>query len=353
MNFKEKILSKSNSYIYFKDNNEKLHKEVNSLKDEIETLKLEKSMELKEEFLKSYGSAISFCNKQYMDYYLRDDFEDRLKEVTKNLDKESKEKFKLFFLRALFVHMITRDSLYSNDELFNQKIFRDFEKRNNELNRIGEFNFFGSYNIHAFLDLNLNDDEKSFIRNKDIIDAGSFTGDTSLPLSRITEKKVYAFEPFEDSFNILKKNIGENNIKNIVPKNKSLGNINGERTLFLSGDNVQGISSDPNIRSYDSEINVQEVTIDKFVEENGIDLGLIKVDVEGAEMDLLEGAINTIKNQKPILCISIYHKVSDYFNIIPWIANLDLGYEFEVYKEQPWPFLADTMVKCSVKKIIK
>lgn len=353
MNFKEKILSKSNSFVYYKETNEKLLEEVDLLKNEIENLKSDKRMVLKDEFLKTYGSAISFCNKNYMDYYLRDDFEDKLKEVTKNLDKESKEKFKLFFLRSLFVHMITRDSLYSEEEISNQKIFSEFEKKNNELNKIEEFDFFGSYNIHAFLDLNLNDDEKKFIKDKDIIDAGAFTGDTSLPLSGITEKNVYAFEPFEDSFYLLNKNIEENNIKNIVPVNKSLGNINGERTLFLSGENIQGITSDPNIRSYDNEIKVQEITIDKFVEENNLNLGLITIDVEGAEMDLLEGAINTIKNQKPILCISIYHKVSDYFNIIPWIANLNLGYEFEVYKEQPWPFLADTMVKCSVKNLLR
>ena len=85
------------------------------------------------------------------------------------------------------------------------------------------------------------------------------------------------------------------------------------------------------------------------MEENYLDVGLISIDVEGAEMDLLNGALNTIKTQKPILNISIYHSVDDFFNIIPWIANLDLGYEFKVYKEQPWPFLADTIVQCKVK----
>lgn len=349
MSFKEKMLSKSNSFVYYKENNEKLLKEVESLKKEIEYLKSDKREGLKEEFLKTYGFAISFCNKQYMDYYLKDDFEDNLKEVTKNLDKESKDRFKIFFLRSLFVHMITRDSLYSEEELSNQKVFREFERINSEPNKLDGLNFFGSYNIHAFIDLNLDEDDKEFLKDKDIIDAGAFTGDTSLPLSKITDKKVYAFEPFEDSFNLLKMNVEKNNIGNIVPINKSLGNMNGERSLFLSGENVQGITSDPNIRSYDEEIKVHEITVDKFVQENNIDVGFITVDVEGAELALLEGAINTIKSQKPILCISIYHKVSDYFDIIPWIANLNLGYEFEVFKEQPWPFIADTVVKARVK----
>lgn len=349
MNFKEKILSKSNSFVYYKESNEKLLKEVELLKNEIDNLKSDKHMVLKDEFLKTYGSAISFCNKYYLDYYLSDDFEDKLKEVTKNLDENSRIKFKWFFLRSLFVNMINRDSLYFDEELISQKIFKDFEKNNSEENKIDEFNFFGKYNIHAFIDLNLNSYEKKFLKNKDIIDAGAFTGDTSLPLSKITSKNVYAFEPFEKSYNLLKMNIEKNNINNIVPINKSLGKKNGERILYISGNNIQGITSDPNIRSFDKEIKVQEVSIDQFVEENHIDVGFITADVEGSEMDLLEGAINTIKNQKPILCISIYHKVSDYFEIIPWIANLNLGYKFEIFKEHPWPFLADTVVKCSVK----
>ena len=349
MNLKEKILSNSNSYNHYKENYEKSIVEIALLKEEINDLKSDKQSSLKEEFLKTYEDAISFCNRKYMDFYLSDDFEDKLKKITDCLDKESKDKFKLYFLRVLFVNMIRLDSLYSKDELNNQKIFKDFDIHQISKNKVGDYKFFGEYNAHSFIDLKLNDMEKEFLKNKDIIDAGAFTGDTSIPLSKITERNIYAFEPFNDSFNLLKMNIEANNIKNIIPINKSLGNINGSRTLYLSKNNLQGISSDSSIRSYDKEIQVQETTIDTFVKENNLNVGYITVDVEGAEMDLLEGAINTIISQKPILCISIYHKVSDYFDIIPWIANLGLGYEFEIFKEQPWPFLADTMVKCRVK----
>ena len=112
---------------------------------------------------------------------------------------------------------------------------------------------------------------------------------------------------------------------------------------------MQRVESLDDTRPYDNEIQVEETTIDAFVEENNLDVGYITIDVEGAERDLLKGAINTIKTQKPILSISIYHSVNDYFEIIPWVANLVLGYEFEVFKEQPWPFLGDTVVQCRAK----
>lgn len=348
-NLKERILSKSNSYQYYKKNNEELLKEIDSLNEEISNLKAEKNITLSNEFYKTYGFADSFCNWDYIKYFFRDDFEDKLKEVTKNLPKESKDKFKWYFLRALVVNMIKKDSLYFNYELLDQENFTNFKINNSSPGKIAGFNFTGTYNLHAFYHLNLSEEDKKFIFKKNIIDAGAFTGDTTLPLSKVTTGNIYAFEPFEDSFNLLKKNIHDNNIKNIIPIKKSLGNINGDRTLFLSGNNVQGITSNPNIRNYDNELKVQEITIDKFVEDNNLDIGFITVDVEGAEMDLLKGAINTIKTQKPILFISIYHKVSDYFDIIPWIANLDLGYEFKIVKEQPWTFLADTVVQCRIK----
>lgn len=350
MNLKEIILSTSNSYNYYKNSYELSNEEIKVLKKELNDLKLEKQLSVKNEFLKTYEESISFCNSDYMGYYLSDDFEDKFKALTKNLDKTSKEKLKLIFLRVLFVNMISQDSLYSKDELNEQKVFQDFENFHISENKVGSYKFYGEYNIHPFINMNLTDNEMEFIKEKDIIDAGAFTGDTSLPLSKITNKNVYAFEPFNDSFKILKMNIKENNIKNIIPLNKSLGNVNGERILYLSKNNFQGITSDPNIRSYDTEVCVQEITIDSFVKDNNLNIGYICIDVEGSEMNLLEGAINTIKSQKPILLISIYHKADDFFNIIPWIANLNLDYRFEIFKEQPWPFLADTVVKCSIEK---
>ena len=351
MSFKEKILSKSNSYAYYKKENERLAKENQSLKNEIKSLKESKQKNLKNEFFEIYGDASSFCNWKYLDYYLKDDFEDILKNVTENLDSEAKKKFKLILLRVLMVNMIRQDSLYFDEELENQERFVEFRKNNCRDNKIGKYNFTGNYNLHMFIDLGFSDEERAFIQNKDIIDAGAFTGDTAIPLSEITDKNVYAFEPFSESFELLNRNVDDNNIENIIPVNMSLGDINGERTLFLTGDNVQGITNDPNIRKHDTELKVEETTIDKFVEDNGLDVGLISVDVEGAELDLLKGAVETIKSQKPILTISIYHKASDFFEIIPWIANLGLGYEFEIEKDHPWPFLADTVVKCKTKLI--
>ncbi|WP_298523219.1 FkbM family methyltransferase [uncultured Methanobrevibacter sp.] len=415
MSFKESILNKSNSYVYYKEttekslkeiellnqknedlknNNSKLVKEVNSLKyyktesealsdendslkeeikklnDNISSLKkqegeLKKQKEtlqnqnntLKKEnddpkliFNKHYGKAVSFCNGSYIEYFLRDDFTDKLNAVTKNLNDRNTRMYKWYILRATATALMRKETFYFDDEVKQLEEFQRFKKENITEDGVCGFKYTGEFNLAGFINLNLNDRDLEFLKDKDIIDAGAFTGDTSLPLSRYTNRKIYAFEPFKESFETLNKNIADNNIENIIAINKSLGNINGERTLYLSGDNVQGITSDSHIRAYDNEIKVQETTIDTFVSENNLDVGYITIDVEGAELDLLNGAINTIKTQRPILVISLYHKASDFYEIIPWVANLGLDYEFEIFKEKPASFIADIVVQCRPKR---
>lgn len=355
MSFKEKFLSKSNSYKHYKKQNTEflkkidlLEKENEKLNNELNFLKNDQTANLRKKYA-NFSSTGSFCDWEYIEFYLSDEYEDKIKEVTKHLPTHAKKIFKWYLLRAMAINMMKRKTLYFNYELDDQKKFTEFKLNNETENGIAGYKFTGDYNLHPFVKIGFSQNDLNYIKNKDIIDAGAFTGDTSLPLSKRTTKNVYAFEPFKESFEILKKNIEDNNITNIIPINKSLGNKNGERLLYLSGDNVQGVTSDSTLRKYDQELKVEETTVDKFVKENDLEVGFITIDVEGAEMDLLEGAINTIKTQKPILYISIYHKVSDYFDIIPWIANLDLGYEFNIVKENPWTFLADTIVQCRMK----
>lgn len=352
MNLQEKILAKSNSYNYYKEKCEKQEEEIERLKDEISSLKGEKESRLKEQFWLEYPVSANFCNWSYIHYYFRDDFEDKLKAVTRLLDKDSTSTYKWLLLRTLAVNVINMTSLHFKYERDNQEKMLEFRKKYSKPNEIAGYTYYGRYNLHPFYDLNLTDKDKEYLKDKDIIDAGAFTGDTSIPMAHLTNKNIYAFEPFEESYKGLVKNINANDIKNIIPIQKSLGNLNGERTLYLTGDNVQGITSNEKARKYDEKLIVQETTVDRFVEENNLNVGYITIDVEGAEKDLLNGALNTLKTQRPILTISIYHSVNDFFDIIPWVANLNLDYEFKVIKEQPWPFLGDTVVQCRPKELI-
>ena len=54
----------------------------------------------------------------------------------------------------------------------------------------------------------------------------------------------------------------------------------------------------------------------------------IKMDIEGAELPTLQGTKNIIKEQRPTLAISVYHKPEDIIEIPEYLIGLDIGYRF-------------------------
>ena len=89
---------------------------------------------------------------------------------------------------------------------------------------------------------------------------------------------------------------------------------------------------------------VDVITLDEYVSQNCIEVGLIKVDIEGAEQMFLQGAKETLCSQKPILIISIYHSPEDFFFIKPEIESWNLGYTFKIYKCMSEGFITETIL---------
>ena len=74
---------------------------------------------------------------------------------------------------------------------------------------------------------------------------------------------------------------------------------------------------------------IQVINIDSYVRENSIPhVDFIQLDVEGAELDILKGAVTTIGRWKPILAISAYHKVDDFWVLTDFIKSIRPDYEF-------------------------
>lgn len=141
----------------------------------------------------------------------------------------------------------------------------------------------------------------------------------------------------------MKKNIALNNKSNVEPVYMALGDQNNE--IYIDDSNVSS-GNVLNIKNTGNK--VQMTTLDSFVEKNNIKVGLIKTDLEGFEQPFLRGALNTIKKQKPILIISIYHSYSDFFDIKPMIEELDLGYKFKISKSNDFNIIVETKLIAEV-----
>ena len=188
------------------------------------------------------------------------------------------------------------------------------------------------------------------MRQKDFIDAGACIGDSSVLFEReFCDKNIYAFEPTKESFKLLNQTLQLNNSKRIIPINKALGAESGKLAIHIGKD--EGLHGDSSFvlnltdKSNQCET-VQIITLDEFVRENKIEVGFIKVDIEGFEMEFLKGAKETICTQKPAMLLSIYHQASDYFGIKPLIESWNLGYKFKIHKSIDMHLTLETVLFC-------
>ena len=196
-------------------------------------------------------------------------------------------------------------------------------------------------------------DEKTLekMRQKDFIDVGGFVGDSAIIFEReFCDKKIYSFEPTTLNHERMLKTLKLNDSKRIIPVKKGLGNKNAEVQIGISCRNGLGSSTVFLNKGNHTESveKIQITTLDDFVRENQIEVGFIKVDIEGAEMQFLEGAKETICRQKPAMLISIYHQPSDFFKIKPLIESWGLGYRFKIHKKADFTLLEETALFCEI-----
>ncbi|MDP7510867.1 MAG: FkbM family methyltransferase [Dehalococcoidia bacterium] len=125
-----------------------------------------------------------------------------------------------------------------------------------------------------------------------VIDVGAHVGYYSLLAARNAGPagKVYAFEPEPANHSLLVKNAELNGYDNIVPLRKAVSNRVGSSTLYLTSlDNGRHSTYRHESTQTGSEV-VETTSLDAFLESEGWPpVDLVKVDVEGAEMDVLAG----------------------------------------------------------------
>jgi len=161
------------------------------------------------------------------------------------------------------------------------------------------------------------------VKGKDVIDGGAYIGDSALALEELEPRTIYAFEPLEENFALLHKTIRINGLRNVVPLKMGLGAAKGMMNVTPFG----SASFRSDIFEGSTRTRVETTTIDDFVVERGLRVGLIKLDVEGSELDVLLGAKETIEEHKPVLIVSVYHRGQDFFEIPKLIKEIEPRYE--------------------------
>lgn len=194
------------------------------------------------------------------------------------------------------------------------------------------------------------------IGDRAILDVGCFAGDTVLTLRELVDNDIYSFEPDPTNYAHALRTLELNKELlsrggKMVLENIALGDVEGKNKIItpLYNGNYIGAASMLVGEHADAGTEVSVRTLDSYVAEHNINVGMIKVDIEGYEQRFLAGALETIKAQKPILLISIYHNRNDFYNIKPMIENLGLGYKFDFFQGVSRWVVNDIMLACEVR----
>ena len=156
-----------------------------------------------------------------------------------------------------------------------------------------------------------------------IIDCGAYDGDTiqiAIDL-KIPINNSYCFEPDEKSYIALIQRIAKLNLnKQVTAIRAGVWNESGI-IKFLSTNNWSS-----RIIQNDSGITINMVSLDNYLSVHCINL--IKMDIEGSEMNALKGALKIINQDRPILAISIYHNFYDLVKIPLFLMDILKQYNY-------------------------
>lgn len=293
--------------------------DVKALKEHL----IQKLMHIKSKSEKNYSSFISFCNK--FSYFwgtidpASDDyshFTERLKDIKENADKYED-------LYASLSDYRSKKVMYGILRFWTEL---DFSFKNTLSDKL-----FDPYFDHDIIGM-LPEDAV-------FVDCGAYKGDTALNFVNNFNKykKMYLYEIVP--LLVEKEKEALKNNHDVIFRNAGVGDLALQNSTVLVANNpaikttslldrkTTAIYEDPSAigNKPDLKVPVKMTTIDHDIAEK---ISFIKMDVEGAELAAINGAMNHIRMDRPVLAICSYHRYSDMWKIPELIRSIDPGYRF-------------------------
>lgn len=174
-----------------------------------------------------------------------------------------------------------------------------------------------------------------------VVDGGASCGIYTIAAAKLVGStgRVFSFEPAVDTFSVLRKNIDLNRLENVRAYRAALSDTDGAAVLYHNMDGPNGFSLGCP-RMLGLELKQEEVatrTLGRLAQEEGVQrIGLIKLDVEGAEELALRGAGQLIARLRPTIIFEFYRTGAEQLGLDPlgsWKLLKGLGYTFSCLAE--------------------
>lgn len=174
-------------------------------------------------------------------------------------------------------------------------------------------------------------------KEKHFFDLGANVGLHSyLVASRFPGNRIYSFEPLPENAAYIRRIVKLNNFENIQVHETACGSFDGQVSFATGDTNLQG-----RITREDTGFSVNIKTLDTITSELGELPGLLKIDVEGAESEVLQGFHRNISLANPVMIIELHSPRQDKL-----VAAFLLSHDFEIFR------LNASAVALSSKKIL-
>lgn len=168
-----------------------------------------------------------------------------------------------------------------------------------------------------------------------VIDIGAHIGRYTITSSKQVGNtgKVVAIEADPDNFQLLKRNIALNKLTNVMPLNYAVFSERTKIKLYEQSASAKYnsimLTRAAKTKNY---VEVNADTLDSILELNGVNrVNWIKIDVEGAEFEVLKGSTKTLSDENISLLIEI-HNIEDpshYDNIVDFLKHNNYEITFE------------------------
>ena len=163
----------------------------------------------------------------------------------------------------------------------------------------------------------------AYIKKSVFLDLGAFDGDSSFVFSKYEPEKIFAFEPSLINGKLFLKNMKKSRINNVELIQAGVSDKFDVMRLVENGCSAHLGEK----QGYPVDV----ITIDGFLKQHPCSkIRLIKADLEGMGLKMLKGAVETIKKNRPVLLIAIYHNQEEFMGVYKFLKENLQNYCFKV-----------------------